>query len=249
MSGCFSAVRTRTWSSERSAPPGRADRGPPARGLQADHAELHRQPDGGRRERLADLAGDPVQRTVDGHRRVGHRVELVEVDPDGVGPDRGEIGRHPAQHAGLAEPPGPEEGGEPVVHQPLGQVGDQLVPPGHLRRSERTLVGERAAVGHSVDGTRSDRVSNPRFNRVSEIRGQVGLVAQPVGVPLPSPTAQWLTSTSPATTTQNHSHPLLPRGRAPRTSASRTAGRSGRGAGGSTCRRRHRRARVAGSRT
>ena len=45
------------------------------------------------------------------------------------GPTGGEIGRHPAQHAGLAEPPGPEEGGEPVVHQPLGQVGDQLVPP------------------------------------------------------------------------------------------------------------------------
>jgi len=97
------------------------------------HRQLHR--------RLADLRHRLPHRGGQPHHHIGVGLHPEQVHRDGR--HLGQVGREPAQHRGLAEPARPEQGGDPVLGDAVGQVGQQAVSAPDLLRLERPLIRER----------------------------------------------------------------------------------------------------------
>ena len=129
--------------------------------LDADHAELEGHASGDGVERGTDPTLRRRQAAVERAGHVGQRGEAEEVDPDRFGPDLGEVADHPAQEARLAVATRAEQGGDPPLHQPVGQVEPELVAAADLLGAQRTLVRKRASfdgamILHRTEYVRSD---------------------------------------------------------------------------------------------
>ncbi len=111
--------------------------------LHSRHAEVQRQGAGDARQALAQPAADGTERVIQADGHVGHRGDLVEVDPHDLGPGGRDVGGDPAQHAGLAVPAGPEQCRDAMFGDALDQIGDQRLPPADLVGFERPVIGKR----------------------------------------------------------------------------------------------------------
>ena len=95
-----------------------------ARKLDAQHPDLQRNTAGNGVEHLAHWPNDGGEAAVDRTGQIGHRRQLVEVDPYWLWADCFEVGGHPLQQAGLAVASGTNQCSEPMIGDALGDVDD-----------------------------------------------------------------------------------------------------------------------------
>ena len=119
--------------------------------LDADESEVELDSGGEPPDPLVGRAGRR-EGHVEAGGEIGHRRDLVEIDPDDDRARRGDVGGHPAQDAGLAEAARSEQRGEAVLTHSLDEVGDELIVAADEDRIEWALIRERRNV-HGRHGT------------------------------------------------------------------------------------------------